>query len=203
MLSGAYIKLGGITLETITVNWVEEDEELLEPYEWNEYDEIEKIEDYEIYRIDDKTLYDFIYGCMVVKRATCKTWVVGNGHYCLALQFDQSGTLKKRSLLLYQDRIWLLYNMKQKPVTTFEYHVYDEAYMKEYGLTRKERMKKQCLDEMIDEIYLNDSEVFHQICDQLGMEEKRDVDCYLCLKEKLEKGYHFIHELLYNQLIKK
>lgn len=44
------------------VNWVKEDEELLEPYEWSNGDDIEIISTLSCFKVDQKTLHDFIYG---------------------------------------------------------------------------------------------------------------------------------------------
>ena len=46
------------------VNWVKEDEELLEPYEWSNGDDIEIISTLSCFKVDQKTLHDFIYGCL-------------------------------------------------------------------------------------------------------------------------------------------
>ena len=43
------------------VNWVKEDEELLEPYEWSNGDDIEIISTLSCFKVDQKTLHDFIY----------------------------------------------------------------------------------------------------------------------------------------------
>ena len=55
--------MGG-NMKDIIVNWVKEDEELLEPYEWDEDDDLEIISVLEAYLVDEKTLHDFIYGCI-------------------------------------------------------------------------------------------------------------------------------------------
>ena len=49
------------------VNWVKEDEELLEPYEWSNGDDIEIISTLSCFKVDQKTLHDFIYGSCVKK----------------------------------------------------------------------------------------------------------------------------------------
>ena len=40
------------------VNWVKEDEELLEPYEWAHGDDIEIISTLSCYKVDKQTLHD-------------------------------------------------------------------------------------------------------------------------------------------------
>ena len=42
--------------ERYNCNWVKEDEELLEPYEWDEDDDLEIISRVDIYHVDEKTL---------------------------------------------------------------------------------------------------------------------------------------------------
>ena len=42
-------------MKDIIVNWVKEDEELLEPYEWDEDDDLEIISRVDIYHVDEKT----------------------------------------------------------------------------------------------------------------------------------------------------
>ena len=49
--------MGG-NMKDIIVNWVKEDEELLEPYEWDEDDDLEIISVLEAYLVDKKTLHD-------------------------------------------------------------------------------------------------------------------------------------------------
>ena len=51
-------------MKDIIVNWVKEDEELLEPYEWDEDDDLEIISRLKGYLVDQDTLHDFIYGCI-------------------------------------------------------------------------------------------------------------------------------------------
>lgn len=38
--------------------------------------------------------------------------------------------------------------------------MYDEGLVKEYGLTRSERLKKQYVDNMIDKLYVEDYDEF-------------------------------------------
>ncbi|MFQ9073264.1 MAG: hypothetical protein ACLR43_11505 [Faecalibacillus faecis] len=52
------------------VNWVKEDEELLEPYEWSNGDDIEIISTLSCFS-RSKTLHDFIYGCLHI---LIKSW---------------------------------------------------------------------------------------------------------------------------------
>ena len=57
----------------------------------------------------------------------------------------------------------------------------EEAYDKEFGLTRHERLKKMCLEEMIDEIFVVKYDVFVEICKQLHK---------MCIRDR----YYILHE---------
>ena len=72
------------------VNWVKEDEELLEPYEWSNGDDIEIISTLSCFKVDQKTLHDFIYGCLhIFDQKLCqKVFAIGDGHYALAIETD-------------------------------------------------------------------------------------------------------------------
>ena len=87
--------------------------------------------------------------------------------------------------------------------TMFHYHILEEAYEKEFGLTRQERMKKICLEEVIDEIFVVHYEQFQDICLQLNIHEDNPHEQYMALKHKIEKGYSSLHELLYRELVQK
>ena len=39
-------------------------------------------------------------------------------------------------------------------LSNIHYQMYDEGEMKEYGLTREERLKKQFIEQRIDELYM-------------------------------------------------
>ena len=80
--------------------------------------------------------------------------------------------------------------------------MYDEGLIKEYGLTRNERIKKQYVENMVDQLYVEDYDKFLNVCKQLEINDDKSIGKYLHLKKKLEKGYSFIHELLYNEFVK-
>ena len=83
-------------------------------------------------------------------------------------------------------------------------HIFlEEAYEKEFGLTRQERMRKICIEEVIDEIFVVHYELFLELCEQLNIHEEGPSEQYLALKHKIEKGYSSLHELLYRELIQK
>lgn len=191
-------------MNTIIVNWVKEDEELLEPYEWVEHDDLEIISSLDTYRVTKETLYDFIYGCINIKDKEFldSIFAVSDTNYCVVVEINSKGKLIYRSLTSYKDRKSINESVKEKEVTEFAYTVYDEGLLKEYGLTRNERLKKQYVENKIDELYVEDYEKFLDICKQLSIHGDKSITMYITLKKKIEIGYTFLHELLYNELIK-
>lgn len=192
-------------MKDIIVNWVKEDEELLEPYEWDEDDDLEIISQVDIYRVDQKTLHDFIYGCINVYDSQYfnKIMIIGDSNYSVVVEIDNSGKLAYRSLMMMKQRTLINREIQRLSTVKINYHMYDEGLMKEYGLTRNERIKKQYLESMVDSLYVDDFEKFLDICKQLEINDDKSIGKYLHLKKKLEKGYSFIHELLYNELVKR
>lgn len=194
-----------VSMKDIIVNWVKEDEELLEPYEWDEDDDLEIISQVDIYRVDQKTLHDFIYGCINVYDSQYfnKIMIIGDSNYSVVVEIDNSGKLAYRSLMMMKQRTLINREIQRLSTVKINYHMYDEGLMKEYGLTRNERIKKQYLESMVDSLYVDDYEKFLDICKQLEINDDKSIGKYLHLKKKLEKGYSFIHELLYNELVKR
>ena len=86
---------------------------------------------------------------------------------------------------------------------TFDYEIIQEAYEKEFGLTREERMKKICVEEVIDELFVSFYDTFIKLCESLDINEGTPSEKYMKLKNKLEKGYSSLHELLYKEYISK
>ena len=196
--------MGGY-MKDIIVNWVKEDEELLESYEWDESDDLEIISVLNAYLVDDKTLHDFIYGCINLfdKQYFSSIFIVGNGNYSVVVEINNIGKLAYRSLPMINQRALINDYLKTQSLTIFNYYMYDEGLAKEYGLTRNERIKKQYVDNMIDKLYVEDYDKFLKICNELEIKDEKSIGMYLRLKQKLEHGYSFIHELLYNEFVKK
>ena len=192
-------------MKDIIVNWVKEDEELLESYEWDESDDLEIISVLNAYLVDDKTLHDFIYGCINLfdKQYFSSIFIVGNGNYSVVVEINNIGKLAYRSLQMINQRALINDYLKTQSLTIFNYYMYDEGLAKEYGLTRNERIKKQYVDNMIDKLYVEDYDKFLKICNELEITDEKSIGMYLRLKKKLEHGYSFIHELLYNEFVKK
>lgn len=187
------------------VNWVKEDEELIEPYEWCEGDDIEIISSIQCIKVDQKTMYDFIYGCLQIFDPVFynKVFAIGDGHYALAIETNQEGKLCYRSVFDFKDRKKMNDMMNKQEETKINYQMYDEGEMKEYGLTREERIKKQFIDQKIDEIYMDHYDCFLNICEKLNISDDKSIEKYYHLKRLIEKGYSFIHVLLYNEFNKK
>ena len=192
-------------MKDIIVNWVKEDEELLESYEWDENDDLEIISVLNGYLVDDKTLHDFIYGCINLfeQQYFNSIIIVGNGGYSVVVEINNLGKLTYRSLPMINQRSLINSFLKTQDLTIFNYYMYDEGLVKEYGLTRSERLKKQYVDNMIDKLYVEDYDEFFKICNELEIKDEKSIGMYLRLKKKLEHGYSFIHELLYNEFVKK
>ena len=192
-------------MKDIIVNWVKEDEELLESYEWDESDDLEIISVLNAYLVDDKTLHDFIYGCINLfdKQYFSSIFIIGNGNYSVVVEINNIGKLAYRSLPMINQRALINDYLKTQSLTIFNYYMYDEGLAKEYGLTRNERIKKQYVDNMIDKLYVEDYDKFLKICNELEIKDEKSIGMYLRLKKKLEHGYSFIHELLYNEFVKK
>ncbi|MBM6841671.1 hypothetical protein H6A03_09015 [[Clostridium] spiroforme] len=187
------------------VNWVKEDEELLEPYEWQQGDDIEIISTIQCIRVDEKTLHDFIYGCLLLfdRQYFNKVFAVGNGKLAVAVETNHQGKLCYRSVFDFASRKQINEQILKQPVLAIQYQMYDEGELKEYGLTRKERLKKQYIDHKIDELYMEDYDMFVLLCQQLNIQEEKSIAKYEHLKKLISNGYSFVHELLYNELIKK
>ena len=192
-------------MKDIIVNWVKEDEELLESYEWDESDDLEIISVLNAYLVDDKTLHDFIYLFINLfdKQYFSSIFIVGNGNYSVVVEINNIGKLAYRSLPMINQRALINDYLKTQSLTIFNYYMYDEGLAKEYGLTRNERIKKQYVDNMIDKLYVEDYDKFLKICNELEIKDEKSIGMYLRLKKKLEHGYSFIHELLYNEFVKK
>lgn len=192
-------------MKDIIVNWVKEDEELLEPYEWDEDDDLEIISRVDIYHVDEKTLHDFIYGCINIYDSQYfnNIFIVGDGKYSVVVEINNNGKLVYRSLTMMKQRTLINHELKKLPIVKINYHMYDEGLIKEYGLTRNERIKKQYVENMVVQLYVEDYDKFLNVCKQLEINDDKSIGKYLHLKKKLEKGYSFIHELLYNEFVKK
>ncbi|WP_249029657.1 hypothetical protein [Tannockella kyphosi] len=187
----------------ITVNWVRDDEELNEFYEWKDYDDIEVITKYQLICVDDETMKDMIYGCfdLLDSHYFQQLLVVSNKKTSLCLEIDKSGKLIYRGTFDLKSQRNMINKVKNSTYQTLTYRMHDEGLAKEYGLTRKERTKKQYLEDKIDQMYVEEYDQFMTMCHQIGIKEKECLSKYILLKKKMEKGYTFLHELLYNEYV--
>ncbi len=184
------------------VNMVYDDEELLEPYEWQEDDCYEIFYYLPFYRVTTEVLHDFIYARLCTEDQEDGPFIVGDGHYSVVIQIKNKCIYKRGTFELTQRQL-INEIMQTIDYTHFSYHVLEEAYEKEFGLTRLERMRKMCIEEVIDEIFVVHYDVFLEICQQCHIREEEPSEKYLALKHKIEKGYSSLHELLYQELIQK
>jgi len=51
--------------------------------------------------------------------------------------------------------------------------------------------------------YIEDYEAFLKLCYQLNIQDEQSIQKYNHLKNKIEKGFSFIHEVLFHELTKK
>ena len=147
------------------LNWVKEDEELLEPYEWSNGDDIEIISTLSCFKVDQKTLHDFIYGCLhIFDQKLCqKVFAIGDGHYALAIEQMIKESFVIEVFLIFVDRDKMNKKIAALELSNIHYQMYDEGEMKEYGLTREERLKKQFIEQRIDELYMENYDDFFDV----------------------------------------
>ena len=110
-------------LDKMIVNWVKDDEELIEPYEWCEGDDIEIISSIQCIKVDQKTMYDFIYGCLQIFDPNFynKVFAIGDGHYTLAIETNQEGKL---CFFLFINQIihfFSIFKVKNTTITQFPF----------------------------------------------------------------------------------
>ncbi|KXU45389.1 MAG: hypothetical protein UFX20_13330 [Longibaculum muris] len=184
------------------VNFVYDDEELLEPYEWQDDDCFEEFYYLPIYYVSLEQLHDFIYAQLCIDDLEDSIFIVCDGHYSVVIEM-RDGHIYRRGTVNLLQRDVINDITKTLGMTYFEYRIIEEAYEKEFGLTRDERLKKICLEEVIDEIFVVHYELFLEICEQLNIKEEGPSEKYLALKHKIEKGYSSLHELLYQELVQK
>lgn len=184
------------------VNWVYDDEELLEPYEWQEDDTFQEFYYLPIYRITTDEMHDFMYCQLKIKNMEDSIFITSDLHYSIAIEIRDKRIYRRGTITLKQ-REYVKKILYKEGCTHFDYDIEEEAYEKEFGLTRQERMKKICLEEVIDEIFVVHYELFLQLCEQLNIKEEGPSEKYLALKHKIEKGYSSLHELLYKELVQK
>lgn len=186
----------------ILVNFVLEDEDLLEPYEWEEDDHYEEFSYLVMFHLTHHTLYDFLYGTLKIRDMEDGIYIIGDTHYCFVVEIiDQM--ISRRGTIPYHQQKRVHQVIETLPVSFFHYTVLQRAYEKELGLTRNERLKKQIVEEALEDAYYYHPDTFKQICDELMIDNMTKEKQYEKILTLLEKGYSSIHDILYKEFISK
>jgi len=190
-------------LGNISVNWVLDDEELLEPYEWKDDDDLEILSCVTIIRVNSDTMYDLYYCQLLLdKNHDFKIAIFSDGIHCIACEFDFEKRLKYRSLLMLEDRELIRQIIEPEEETQLKYEVLIYGENKELGLTRFEREKKQWILQELKELFQNYPDELVNIGKEYLHLDKIDKErIYDAVIDKLKNGYSPIHETLYLKLI--
>ena len=116
----------------LLVNFVYDDEELLEPYEWQEDDNFEEIENVPIYHVSTSQLHDFLYAKVYQPLWQDGYMLVGDGHYCFVVDIQKHG-LVRRGTLSWQQSDEMNALIQREPVTFFQYQMKEEEFLKQFG----------------------------------------------------------------------
>lgn len=189
-------------IKNVLVNWSLYDEELLEPYEWKEDDDLELIEEINLIHVDELCLNDLFNNIVTISiERSSNEFIVANETYAIAIELDQNGHLKYRSVLTYDKRNEIAKVIKKLPTHPIHYTIHDYCENKEYGLTRAERIKKQYLFQKIELLYQYQPRKLLSIYVQLYLCEEEDpIKAYKRILKQLKCGYLNFHEYLYKLL---
>ena len=82
----------------ILVNFVSDDEEILEPYEWEDDDNYEEYPYLVMFHLSLNELYDFLYGTIIIDDLEDGIYIVGDTHFCFVVDIknkmiDRRGTI--------------------------------------------------------------------------------------------------------------
>ncbi len=189
-------------IQNVLVNWSLYDEELLEPYEWKEDDDLELIDEIELIHVDELCLSDLFNNIITITDENINNeFIVANKDYALAIELDQTGHLKYRSVLTYDKRSEICEQIKNMNKKKFVYMIQDYCENKEYGLTRAERIKKQYLLQKLELLYQYQPKKLLNIHAELYlMQEKDPLTAYNRILKHLKHGYLNFHEYLYKLL---
>lgn len=172
-------------INMVKVNWAYEDEELFEPYEWQEDDPIEWLFQVELLHVSSLMLQDCFEALITFKDFTKGYYLISDGYHCLAIAVDSYQRLCMRSTIEYKLRKQICHLIKQLPQIELIYDISDYQQPKEYGLTRFEKEKKQLLLAYLD--------LFDH--DEITILSSNNWSY-------IENGYHLFHEYLYHQISK-
>lgn len=187
-------------LKNVLVNWSLYDEELLEPYEWKEDDDLELIKEINIIRINEINLNDLYNNILTIKmeKRTANEFIIANENYAIAIELDQKGYLKYRSVLTYDKRNEIERIINELPISSLYYTIHDYCEAKEYGLTRDERIKKQYLTQKVELLYQYQPRKLLNIYNKILSTNEEDVNtAYKYLSRHIQCGYLWFHEYLY------
>lgn len=186
-------------IKTVLVNWALYDEELLEPYEWKDDDDLECLKNIQIIRVDNKTMNDLLNNVITfTDKNINKVFIATSLDYTICIEIDSNLELKYRSVLTYSKRNEIKHIASNMLITHLDYQINDYCELKELGLTRNERVKKQYLISKLDILYQYQPKKLIEIYLHLYHEPLNDVDeIYYYFQKQINTGYRFLHEYLY------
>ena len=186
-------------IKTVLVNWALYDEELLEPYEWKDDDDLECLKNIQIIRVDNKTMNDLLNNVITfTDKNINKVFIATSLDYTICIEIDSNLELKYRSVLTYSKRNEIKHIASNMLITHLDYQINDYCELKELGLTRNERVKKQYLISKLDILYQYQPKKLIEIYLYLYHEPLNDVDeIYYYFQKQINTGYRFLHEYLY------
>lgn len=188
-------------IKDVLVNWALFDEEIFEPYEWDQDDDLEILKEVEVFLVDLDTMND-IYNNFVKFDICYKNsiFIFASENGILCIETDQNAQLRYRSVLLYSLREEIYNNLSEVRKSDLKYNVYDYCDIKEFGITRKEREKKQILLNTIYSLCKVKSNYLQILCKEIFLEEISTLQVYDYFYTKLFYGYRQIHNYLYLKL---
>jgi len=184
------------------VNFVLYDEEIYEPYEWQIDDRYEEFSYLVIFHFQTSMLYDFLYGTLKIDDMDDGIYIIGDSHYCFVVEISNHMILR-RGTIDYQQQNIVFKIIDTLPVSSFHYTVLQRACVKEFGLTRLERTKKQVIEEMLEDAYYYHNDVLKKICKEFMITDNNKTIQYQRILSMIETGYNHVHDILYEQFISK
>lgn len=180
----------------ILVNWSLDDEEILEPYEWEENDDLEVLSSARLIHVHQQVMYDLYYGILNVRNLKADDYLCSDGITTIALRIDENGQLVYRSALPFEYRKAISELARHLPLKDVQYDLVARAEAKEFGLSRNEREKKQWILEHIELLDQSELRSLYQLVSPLDMNMTKAK-----LLERMEHGYDILHEYLYEQFV--